>query len=156
MSDTNQDAVDVIAVVNRSFALADSKDFDGYRALHADRITVDSGGINDDSQGEISAEAMAKSARTVVGPVATTPHMISNQVASVEGDEATVSFYEQALHHHPALGEDEQVNTWTLYGRGEHRLHRTSDGWKIVAAHLSPIHHTGNTNLLADVAKLNS
>jgi len=156
MSDTSKDAVEVIAVVNRSFALADSKDFDGYRALHADRITVDFGGVNDDSQGEISADAMAESARTVVGPVAITQHMISNQVASVEGDEATVSFYEQALHHHPELGEDEQVNTWILYGRGQHRLRRTSDGWKIVAARLSPVHHTGNANLLADVGKLTS
>jgi hypothetical protein len=99
---------------------------------------------------------MIRSSRELVGPVALTQHMISNHVvtAGADADEATVSFYEQALHHHPALGPDPAVNTWVLFGRGQHRLRRTPDGWKITAMSLQPVHHVGNQNLLADVAAL--
>lgn len=151
---TTQDILDVTATVDRSFTRPDRRDFDGYRALLADRVTVDFGGVNDDSAGEIAADDMTASARTLVGPVHLTQHMISNHVADVDGDDAVVSFYEQALHHHPALGDDPQVNTWTLFGRGEHRLRRTAEGWRIVAMRLEALHHTGNADLLADVAAL--
>lgn len=95
---------------------------------------------------------MLRSARALLGPVELTQHMLSSEIVSVDGDDATVRFYEQALHHHPMLGEDPDVNTWVLYGRGEHRLRRTSGGWKIISATLVPVHHTGNAALLADVA----
>lgn len=151
---TARDGLDVVNVVNRYFQLSDAKDFDGARTLLADEITVDFGGVNPDAQGAISADDMARSAARLVGPVALTQHMITNHVVTIDGDDATVAFYEQALHHHPALGEDASVSTWTLYGRGEFSLRRTFDGWKITAQRLITVHSTGNADLLAQVAKL--
>jgi hypothetical protein len=144
---------EVLNVVHAYFSAADARDWDTYRRLHADRVEVDFGGVNDDSAGSVAAEDMLRSARDLLGPVHLTQHMISNEVVDIDGDEAVVAFYEQALHHHPALGDDPAVNTWVLYGRGEHRLRRTDDGWRLVAAKLTPTHHTGNADLLADVAK---
>ena len=153
MSTSAQDRLDVINVVNLYFQLSDAKDFSGARALLADQLTVDFGGVNPDAEGLISADDMERSARALVGPVALTQHVITNQVVTNNGDEATVAFYEQALHHHPDLGEDQDTNTWTLYGRGEYGLRRTPDGWKIESKRLRAVHHVGNRNLLADVAR---
>lgn len=152
MADITRDELDAITVVTHSFMLADAKDFDGYRRLYADQVTVDFGGVNPDAEGLIDSDRMRESAEALVGPVALTQHMITNQIATVDGDEATVVFYEQALHVHPALGTDPAVNSWTIFGRGEHRVRRTDDGWKIIGARLIPLHSTGNANLLADVA----
>jgi hypothetical protein len=146
------DADDVLNVVHSYFSAADAGDWDTYRKLHADHLTVDFGDVNDDSRGDVAADDMLRSARELLGPVHLTQHMISSEVVTIDGDDATVAFYEQALHHHPALGDDPEINTWVLYGRGTHRLRRTGDGWKLVAASLVPVHSTGNTNLLADVA----
>jgi hypothetical protein len=145
-------ATDVLSVVHAYFSSADARDWGTYRALHADRVEVDFGGINDHSNGSVAADNMLRSARDLLGPVHLTQHMISSEVVTVAGDEATVTFYEEALHHHPALSDDPQVNTWVLYGRGTHRLRRTVGGWKLMAATLVPVHQTGNTRLLADVA----
>jgi SnoaL-like domain len=146
------DASEVLNVVHTYFAAADARDWDTYRALHADRVEVHFGGVNDDSEGSVAADRMLASARSLLDPVHLTQHMISTEVVRIDGDEATVTFYEEALHHHPPLGEDPARNTWVLHGRGEHRLRRTGDGWKLVAAVLVPVHETGNASLLADVA----
>jgi hypothetical protein len=146
------EASDVLNVVHTYFTAADARDWATYRALHADHVQVDFGGINDGSHGCVAADDMLRSARELLGPVHLTQHMISSEVVTVYGDDATATFYEEALHHHPALGDDPRVNTWVLYGRGTHRLHRTPDGWKLAAATLVPVHQTGNPSLLADVA----
>nr|WP_296766147.1 nuclear transport factor 2 family protein [Rhodococcus sp. (in: high G+C Gram-positive bacteria)] len=154
MTTPGYDAVQVVNVVNQHFLRSDAKDFAGARALWAEELTVDFGGLNPDAEGRVSAEDMERSARELVGPVTVTQHMISNHVVTIDGDDATVSFYEQALHHHPALGGDASVNTWTLYGRGEFRLHLTAAGWKITAQRLIAVHTVGNPNLLTDVAAM--
>ncbi|QUQ64147.1 nuclear transport factor 2 family protein [Kutzneria sp. CA-103260] len=159
MTGSAQDVVDVTQTVLRHFTTADANDFEAYRALLADEIEVDFGGVNDAGDGpaaagRISADQLAASARDLVGPVELTQHQITNLIAEVNGDDATVTFYESALHVHRALGEDPDLNSWTVYGRGVHRLRRTSAGWKIVAAKLTPVHNVGNANLLGDVAAL--
>ena len=75
--------------------------------------------MNDGSDGAISADSMLVSARGLLDPVHLRQHQISNEIVEVDGDLATVTFYEQALHHHPALGDDPAVNTWVVHGRGD-------------------------------------
>jgi ketosteroid isomerase-like protein len=153
MDDVTSGELSAIAAVNGSFMAADAKDFDAYRSFYADELEVDFGGVNADASGTVRADDLRRSAERLVGPVTLTQHMISNHVVTIAGGLASVTYYEQALHVHPALGDDPAVNTWTLYGRGEHRLRRTEDGWKIVYTRLVPVHSAGNPDLLADVAE---
>lgn len=152
------DIVSAIQTVTRGFVLADSKDWDRYEALHAEQVTVDFGGVNDNGEevvgGELTAREVRANAEKVIGPVAVTQHQLSSFMVDVEGDVATVRFYEEALHVHPALGDDPQKNTWTIFGKGMQRLTRTPDGWRISHASLVPTHATGNLAFLADVAAL--
>lgn len=151
---TTDDQLAVMQIVTRMFTSADAKDFDTYEALLADEIVADFGGVNDDAAGTITAKQMRTSAETVVGPVETTQHMISSLTATVDGDDAEVRFYEEALHVHPALGDTPDRNTWVIYGKGTQRLRRIGSTWKIVAAALTPTHSTGNGDLLAQVGEL--
>jgi hypothetical protein len=160
MTDLSADQVAAMQTVTRMFTTADAKDFDAYRGQLADELTVDFGGVNetggahDAAGGWVTGDEMRASAETVVGPVETTQHMLSDMIAEVDGDTAIVTFSEAGLHVHHALGDDPAVSSWIVYGRGEQRLRRTPDGWRIVHAGLIPTHHEGNPNLLADVAAL--
>ncbi len=159
MSIQPQDVLDVTDLVLRHFMAADAKDFTAYRTHLADTVEVDFGGVNDAGDGPaaagaVSADDMTAAARDLIGPVELTQHQITNLVAEVDGDDATVTFYESALHVHHALGEDPDRNSWVVHGRGVHRLRRTAAGWKLVAVKLTPVHNTGNVNLLGDVAAL--
>jgi hypothetical protein len=78
--------------------------------------------------------------------------MTQTPTDALDRDRATVTFYEQALHHHPALSPDPGVNTWVPYGRGPHELVRQREGWRLAAAPLTTVHQTGDANLLTDVA----
>jgi hypothetical protein len=153
-----QDVTDAIQTVSRGFALADAKEWDAYEALHAPTVTVDFGGVNDTGDGgkggELTAHEVRANAERVIGAVAVTQHQLSTFVVDVEDDAAVVRFYEEAVHVHPALGDDPARSTWTIFGKGLQRLRRTPEGWRIEHAALTPTHATGNPTFLADVAAL--
>lgn len=155
---SNTDVLGAIDTVTRSFVSADDKDWDAYEALHAPQVSVDFGGVNDTggggAAGMLTAREIRADAERVIGPVPLTQHQLSSFVVDMDGDEATVRFYEEALHVHPGLSDDPARNTWTIFGKGMQRLVRTPDGWRIKHASLVPTHSTGNPSFLADVAAL--
>jgi SnoaL-like protein len=146
----------LIDLVNRIFTAADSRDWDTYRSLMLDQVYVDFAGVGPHRPGLANADQLTANTRAALGSVALTQHMLTNHVVAVDGDRARIDFYEQALHHHPALGDNPEVNTWFLYARATRNAARTEKGWRISAAGLTVVHQTGNRNLLADVAALGS
>ncbi|MEV8610377.1 nuclear transport factor 2 family protein [Amycolatopsis sp. NPDC051373] len=146
------DIAEAIQVVTRGFTTADEKDWDAYEALRAPVVMQDFGGVDNSGSSSLTAHDARVKAERTIGPVALTQHQLSSFVVDVEGDEATVRFYEEALHVHPALGADPAVNTWVVFGKGTQKLTRTGAGWKISHAALVPTHSTGNPTFLADVA----
>jgi hypothetical protein len=158
MATPAEDITTAIQAVTRGFVTADAKEWDAYEAAHAETVTVDFGGVNDAGSGgaggSMTAHEVRANAEKVIGPIPVTQHQLSSFVVDIEGDIATVRFYEEALHVHPALGDDPAKNTWTIFGKGMQKLTRTDDGWKIIHASLIPTHSTGNPTFLADVAAL--
>jgi hypothetical protein len=151
MPTSSQDYIDVLNIVHKHFQYSDTKDFASARSLWADELTVDLGGINPDVEGTVRADALAQGWERLIGSMELTQHMLTSHTVTVLGDDADVAFHLQALHYHPALGEGEDVNTWTLYGRGEFHLQRTTGIWKITSTRLASVHNTGNANMLADI-----
>ena len=153
---STQDYVDVVNVVHQDFQLADAKDFAGERALWADELTLDYGGVNPEAEGVVSAEVLKGAWERQLGPLEVTLHMVSSEVVTVDGDEASVTYNLHSLHYHSALGENEDVNTWTHYGRGTHGLRRIAGSWKVVSVHFRVVHSTGNANMIPEVMALNA
>lgn len=154
MTGTPEDVTDLIQLVNRLFMSADVRDWQAYRSLMTEEVTLDFGGVGPHATGTRGADQVARDAERVIGPVYLTQHMVSNHLVSITGDEASVEFYEHALHYHPALGSDETINTWVLYGHGVRTARRTGDGWRLTGAVLTIRHQTGNPGLLTDVAAM--
>lgn len=154
MTDTADATIELITLVNRVFMAADARDWTTYRSLMTNEVALDFGGVGPHPTGMSTADEVTANARRVIGPVRLTQHMVMGHVVVIDGDEATIEFYEHALHFHPELGDDVEVNTWTLYGRGTRQAHRSADGWRLSGARLDIRYQTGNSNLLADVARL--
>lgn len=153
-SSLTADKLEIIELINRIFIAADTRDWDTYRSLMLDEVYVDFAGIGPHKPGLANADELAANTRTALGAVSLTQHMRSNYVVTIDGDTAHTTFYEQALHHHPALGDDPGVNTWVLYARATRDTKRTENGWRISGAGLEVIHQTGNIELLRDATKL--
>jgi hypothetical protein len=154
------DITTAIQAVTRGFVAADAKDWDAYEAAHAETVTVDFGGVNDAGSGgaggSMTGHEVRANAEKVIGPVPVTQHQLSSFVVDIAGNTATVSFYEEAVHVHPALGDDPAKNTWIIFGKGMQKLTRTPGGWKIIHVALVPTYSTGNPAFLADVAALSA
>jgi hypothetical protein len=153
---STQDYIDVVNVVHQDFQRADAKDFTGERALWADELTVDYGGVNPEAEGVVTADALKGAWERQLGPLELTQHMASSEVVTVNGDEASVTYNLQSLHYHSALGESVDVNTWTHYGRATHGLRRIAGSWKVVSVQFRIVHSTGNANMIPDVMALNA
>ncbi|MFJ4849578.1 MULTISPECIES: nuclear transport factor 2 family protein [unclassified Streptomyces] len=151
-----QDYNDVLNVVHQDFHLCDSKDFSGERSLWADELTVDFGGVNPEAEGVVAADTLIDVWERQLRPLEVVVHMLSSQIVTVDGDEASVTYYLQALHYHSALGESEDVNTWTHYGRGTHGLRRIDGSWKVVSVNYTVLHNVGNAAMIPQVIELNA
>src|SRR5260370_100631 len=154
MTDRADDVLDVLEVVHRYFACLDKKDWKGHGAVYADRVVTDfvvlndHAGFNSVAGATTTTEEIVAKTRETIGNIKVTQHMITNTTVIVSGDEAQVSFCEQALHYHPSLGDDWASNTWIMYGRVDQTYRRTPAGWKLHFARLIPVYDIGNKKLL--------
>lgn len=119
-------------------------------------LTLDYGGVNPEAEGVVTADALQSAWQRQLGPLDLTQHMVSSQIVTVDGDEASVTYYLESLHYHAALGESADVNTWTHYGRGTHGLRRIAGHWKVVSVHFRVVRSTGNANMIPEVMALNA
>ncbi len=143
---STQDHLDVYERVVTYLKSLDDKDWAAHRAVYADRIVADFGEFSVDASNEVEADAMVAQTRELLDSIPVTQHIITNCLVAVDGDNATASFYEQAIHVNDALGE--QNDTWTMYGRVHHRYIRSGQTWKLYHARLVQIHHTGNREVM--------
>jgi hypothetical protein len=153
---STQDFIDVMNVVHLDFLYADSKDFDAEQELWAEELTLDYGGVNPEAEGVVSAERLKDTWGRQLGPLDLTQHLLSNQIVTVDGDEASVTYYLQSLHYHAALGENQATNTYTHHGRGTHGLRRIDGSWKVVSVRFRLVHSTGNANMIPEVLALDA
>ncbi|WP_326761666.1 nuclear transport factor 2 family protein [Streptomyces phaeochromogenes] len=158
MSSSAEDRFEVLAVAAKYFASADARDWATHRSIYMDKVitefdvqaeTVDFDGI----QGkEADADEVIEVTKRTLQNISVTQHVMTNPYFEGDGDELTLHFYEEALHHHPSLGSDPAVNTWTMYGRVAQVYRRTPNGWKLRKSRITPVHDTGNRELLTAAA----
>jgi hypothetical protein len=151
MSDST-DVIDVLNALHRIFRAVDTRDWTVYRSLMADRIEIDYGGISDKQPGWVDADEIAANTRRRLEPLHASQHAVFNHIVEVDGDVATIHFYERALHYHPDLGPDDSASTWILYADCTRKFRRTPEGWLMSAAFVRPIRHEGNQHLISDIA----
>lgn len=122
------------AVVTSYAGALDARDWRGYRALFTDDVAIDYGAIGSIAA-TIAADEWTDRCRALGGFDATA-HRLSNIVATIEGDRATVRSVVDAAHF---VGVDGDVLLGDIIGRYTHEMVRADDGWKIAGVRLEVV-----------------
>jgi 3-phenylpropionate/cinnamic acid dioxygenase small subunit len=125
----------------------DTRDWALFRACFTDEVEIDSSAAGPARRW--NANEWVELVRRTIDGMAATQHIITNQVITIDGDEATCVAYVQARHHlQNETGENDQVT----YGYYTNRLVRTAGNWKIRARKLTIVSNQGNMELF-DLAR---
>jgi hypothetical protein len=84
--------------------------------------------------------------RQALGNLDAIHHLITCQVISLDGDQATCAANMQGTH---VLANNSGGPLWTVGGRHDYQLKRTPDGWKIAGLTFTVQWATGNMNIIA-------
>src|SRR3954449_5736629 len=123
-TETLSDREQIVDLAVRYATALDSRDWDLLRTCFTPDAVAEYVGIGD-CNGYDAIESLCKSALT---PLDRTQHLLGNQVAEVNGDEATASCYLQAQHVRSGVpGGDKFI----IAGKYIDRFVRTPDGWRI-------------------------
>jgi hypothetical protein len=122
----------------------DTRDWPLFRSCFTDEIETDVSSAVGSPPQRIKADDWVERVRRTIDGLKATQHMITNQVITLDGDEATCVAYVQARHHLPnETGGSEQV----MYGYYTNRFVRTAEGWKIRARKLTVLWNEGNMEI---------
>ena len=122
----------------------DTRDWPLFRSGFTDEIETESSSAVGSPPQCIKADDWVERVRRTINGMEATQHMITNEVITLNGDEATCVAYVQARHHLPnETGGSDQV----MYGYYTNRFVRTAAGWKIRARKLTVLWNEGNMEI---------
>jgi 3-phenylpropionate/cinnamic acid dioxygenase small subunit len=122
----------------------DTRDWRLFRSCFTDEIETDFSSAAGSPPQRVKADDWVELVRRTINGMRATQHTITNQVITLNGDEATCVAYVQARHHLPnETGGSDQV----MYGYYTNRLVRTAGGWKIRARKLTVTWNEGNMHI---------
>ena len=121
----------VMSVMTRYATSVDVKDLDRYATCFAEDLKVYGYG----SETIVGRDRYLDYVREALTNYSRTQHLLGNFEIDVNGDEASMRSYVQAMH--VPLADPEKVFVlWAIY---DDRLIRTPDGWRITEHRLEPI-----------------
>jgi 3-phenylpropionate/cinnamic acid dioxygenase small subunit len=139
------DLLEVIDTVYRFAAAIDHRDWQAYRNIFTDEITIDYSSYRPGSIGPMSAdEWVARGTRLFPG-LDVSQHTISNPRVTQADDSATCESYVRADH---ALDGE----LYTIGGHYVHGMVRRTDGWRIYHVTLRVAWSQGDRDLLTRAA----
>jgi hypothetical protein len=100
------DHIRVSDVVANLAHAQDDKDWERFRDLFADRVTLDLTGQSGEPVAELTADELTAKARAVIDGFACTHHASSNLLIEVSGATARCRAHMVAYHHVPTPGVD--------------------------------------------------
>ncbi|WP_021594724.1 nuclear transport factor 2 family protein [Actinomadura welshii] len=121
------DRIRITDVVANLAHAQDSKDWERFRDLFADRMTLDLTGRSGEPAEELTADEMTAKARTIIDGFACTHHASSNLLIEVSGATARCRAHMVAYHHVPTPG----VDHLTMRGYWQLDLVDTNGRWLI-------------------------
>ncbi len=139
-----QDRIAVSDVLHRYAAAVDGKDWELLRSCFTDDLEAD---FRSFGGGEVvrGADAWVAAIRSTIQGMDATQHLTGNHVQRIDGDQAQLTAYIQAVH---ILANDSGDREYTIGGSYDCDLVRTAEGWKIRRYVLTVLWHRGNRNIL--------
>lgn len=138
------DRADISQVMHRYCMAVDTRDWDLLASCFTDDLEADfrSFGAKEPVTGRA---AWIDAVRGTVGGLDATQHLTANHMHRIDGDEAHLTAYLQAVHW---LQNDVGDAEYTIGGRYDCDLRRTDEGWRIRRYRLSVTWQRGNRHIL--------
>ena len=122
----------------------DTRDWPLFRSCFTDEIETESSSVGGSPPQRIKTDDWVERVRRTIDGLQATQHMITNQVITLNGDEATCVAYVQARHHLP---NENSGSDQVMYGYYTNRFVRTAKGWKIRTRKLTVLWNEGNMDI---------
>ena len=123
----------------------DARDWDGLVALFADEVAVDYTSLNGGEPATMPPSELVGGWRQLLEPLDGTHHLLGLLSVLLEGDRATCACNVTAVH---VLANATGGPHWTVGGRYDLDLVRTSAGWRITALTLTVRWADGNQAIM--------
>jgi 3-phenylpropionate/cinnamic acid dioxygenase small subunit len=145
------DESDLRDLIHRYALGLDTRDWDLWRSVFADEVTIDMTDYEPEPapQRLPIATHLAYVQRLFAG-FAATQHFIGTHRFVVDGDEATIVAHMRAEHW---VDTSQGSDRYTMYGTYTDRCVRTADGWKMTAVKLRLLREEGNRHVMRLAAR---
>ncbi len=127
----------------------DRHQWDLYRSIFADDITIDFASWSGDPASKMKADDWVAGVRATLEPFDATQHVLTNFAIELDGDQAICTCYMSA-HHHLVTGDLREMQS--IGGYYVHHLERSGDGWLIHRTQLNVTWEMGDRGLFEQAA----
>ncbi|MEU2737294.1 nuclear transport factor 2 family protein [Streptomyces sp. NPDC007095] len=147
MSDQDlRDRLDIIETCTRMCWHTDKREWQSLRSsVFTEKVLVDYNSLNGGEPAELAADDLIEAWRTLLSPLTSTQHLLTNHLVRASGDAAVATADFLATHLLPnALGGP----LWTLGGHYRFTLNRTPAGWRIDGLTMTADWADGNRKIM--------
>jgi hypothetical protein len=143
------DCPDKLAVAETVYRYAtgvDRRDWALYRSLFTDTVTIDFSSFSPDLPPRLmSADDWVAGLVPLFTGLAATQHSMTNPLATVDGDAATITMYMQAHHVHDP---DDPASWYTVGGYYDDTLVRVDSRWLLTSVRLTVTWRAGDPAIM--------
>jgi SnoaL-like domain len=143
------DSADKLAVAETVYRYAtgvDRRDWALYRSLFTDTVTIDFSSFGPDLPSRVvSADDYVAGIVPLFTGLAATQHSMTNPLATVDGDAATITMYMRAHHVH---NPDDPASWYTVGGYYDDTLVRADSRWLLTGVRLTVTWRAGDPAIM--------
>ena len=140
-----EDRLAIFDLIARLGLLVDARDWNALEGLFTNPVYSDRTSLFGGEPQTVSPSELVGGLRGALGNLDATHHLISCQVISLDGDQATSAANMQGTH---VFANASGGPVWIAAGRHDYQLKRTADGWRIAGLTFTIQWASGNEHIL--------
>lgn len=145
------DESDLRDLIHRYAFGLDTRDWELWRSVFADTVTMDMSDYQPDREPRpAAAERVVAGARVLFAGFDGSQHFIGSHRYAIDGDRARITAHMRAEHW---MTTGKGSDRYTMFGTYHDEAVRTADGWKLESVRLMLLREEGNRYLMAEAAR---
>ena len=140
-----EDRLAIVELIGRLSLTIDAKNWDSMGQLFTDTVYHDRTSLTGGEPYTVPVAQFVEGWRQTLQAMDAVHHQITNHVVTLDGDQATCAANMMGTH---VLTNASGGPMWTVGGRHDYQLTRTSDGWRIAGLTFTLQWATGNMNIV--------
>ena len=140
-----EDRLAILELIARLGLLVDARDWNALEQLFTNPVYSDRTSLFGGEPQTVSPSELVAGLRQALGNLDATHHLITCQVISLDGDQATSAANMQGTH---VFANASGGPVWIAAGRHDYQLKRTADGWRIAGLTFTIQWASGNEHIL--------